>query len=198
MQRVDPAHDHQFGCRNGSSLIVEIAPAEPEQVRLPGQRQFVFAVDHRFALSRPALLSAPAKKSFSSVSSPILACRTFRSTAGVASIPETPEPKTPAAPSNNCAFQAVIWFGCKSYWCANSASVFSPLIAANATLALKPGAWVRRARLVMVSPVTRHCRRSQADFPPIDLSEFPRPPLHNRQNPPHTLREVPRAGWSRR
>jgi len=32
----------------------------------------VFALDHRFALSIPALLSAPSKKSFSSVSSPIL------------------------------------------------------------------------------------------------------------------------------
>ena len=31
-------------------------------------------VDHRFALSNPALVSAPSKKSFSSVSSPILAC----------------------------------------------------------------------------------------------------------------------------
>ncbi|MHC2279418.1 hypothetical protein ACVME8_006061 [Bradyrhizobium diazoefficiens] len=32
------------------------------------------AVDHRFALSRPALVSAPDKKSFSNASSPILAC----------------------------------------------------------------------------------------------------------------------------
>jgi len=34
----------------------------------------VLTVDHRFALSNPALVSAPSKKSFSSVSSPILAC----------------------------------------------------------------------------------------------------------------------------
>jgi hypothetical protein len=34
----------------------------------------VLTVDHRFALSNPALLSAPSKKSFSSVSSPIFAC----------------------------------------------------------------------------------------------------------------------------
>src|SRR4051812_12464160 len=39
--------------------------------------------------------------------------------------------------------------------CANSASVFSPLTAANATFALKAGVWFRRGRLVMVSPV-RH------------------------------------------
>jgi hypothetical protein len=43
----------------------------------------VLTVDHRFALSNPDLLSAPSKKSFSSVSSPILACRDFTSIAGL-------------------------------------------------------------------------------------------------------------------
>jgi hypothetical protein len=43
----------------------------------------VVAVDHRFALSMPALMSAPSKKPFSSASSPILACSAFRSTGGV-------------------------------------------------------------------------------------------------------------------
>ena len=38
----------------------------------------MLTVDHRFALSNPALLSAPSKKSFSSVSSPILACSRLR------------------------------------------------------------------------------------------------------------------------
>ena len=48
--------------------------------------QLVVAVDHRFALgNRPALPSAPAKKSFSSVSSPIFACSVFTSTAGAGS-----------------------------------------------------------------------------------------------------------------
>src|SRR5262245_43165854 len=54
-------------------------------------------VDHRFALSKPALVSAPSKKSFSSVSSPILACSDFTSTAGSAPLPP-PGPKTLAAP----------------------------------------------------------------------------------------------------
>src|SRR3954454_12343143 len=78
-----------------------------------------------------------------------------------------PEPNRPEAASTRCAFQAVIWFGCTSYCCANSASVFSPLIAASATLALKPGAWVRRVRLVIRAPDPRQLRRSQADFPLI-------------------------------
>jgi hypothetical protein len=43
-------------------FIVKAAPAEPQQGRLPNQRQVVASVDHRFAFSRPALVSAPAKK----------------------------------------------------------------------------------------------------------------------------------------
>src|SRR5690349_22839543 len=133
-------------------------------------------VDQRSALSRPALLSAPAKKSFSKISSPILACRVFTSTTGAASPAALPEPNNPAAASTKCPFQAVIWFGCTSYCCANSASVFSPLMAAKATFALKAGACVRRTRLVIVAPDQRHSRRSQAELPLIDLSEFGQPP----------------------
>src|SRR3954453_9071776 len=88
-----------------------------------------------------------------------------------------PEPNRPEAASTRWAFQAVIWFGCTSYCCANSASVFSPLIAASATLALKAAAWVRRVRLVMFAPDPRQLRRSQAEIPLIGLSEFVRPPL---------------------
>src|SRR5215212_775645 len=50
-------------------------------------------VDHRLALSRPALLSAPDKKSFSRVSSPILACSVFTSIAGGGADATPPEPK---------------------------------------------------------------------------------------------------------
>src|SRR3954467_6046680 len=124
-------------------------------------------VDHRFALSRPALLSAPDKKSFS----------VFTSIAGGGADATPPESNRPAAASTNWPFQAVIWFGCTSYRCANSASVFSPLIAASATLALKAAAWVRRVRLVMFAPDPRQLRRSQAEIPLIGLSEFcPAPP----------------------
>src|SRR4051812_5310143 len=134
-------------------------------------------IDHRLALSRPALLSAPDKKSFSSVNSPILACSVLTSMAGGGADAEVVEPNRTEADPTTCAFQAVIWFGCTSYCCANSASVFSPLIAASATLALKPGAWVRRVRLLMLGPDPRQPRRSQAKDPLIGLSEFGRPPL---------------------
>jgi hypothetical protein len=36
--------------------------------------------------------------------------------------------------------------------CANSASVFSPLMAANVTFALNAGEWVRRVRLAIIAP----------------------------------------------
>src|SRR5215212_1410884 len=110
---------------------------------------------------------------------------TFRSTTGAASRPATPDPNNPATPSITCALHAVIWFGCTSYCCANSASVFSPLMAARATLALNASAWVRRDRLVMIAPDPRHSRRSQAETPLIDLSEFGQPSLSRsaRQSP---------------
>src|SRR4051795_13476697 len=133
-------------------------------------------VDHRLALSRPALLSAPDKKSFSSVSSPIFACSSFRSTGGTASV-AGPDPKTPAAPSCSCAFQAVIWPGCTSNSLANSASVFSPLIAASATFALKAPLCLRRVRFVILAPDPRQLRRCQAGNPLIGLSGFAEPPL---------------------
>src|SRR3954447_8261993 len=50
-------------------------------------------------------------------------------------------------------------------------------MAARATFALKAGLCIRRARLAIVTPDMRHSRRSQADFPLIDLSEFAQPPL---------------------
>src|SRR5436190_17344283 len=72
-------------------------------------------VDHRLALNSPALLSAPSKKSFSSVSSPILACSVFTSTAGCAApapvwsknSSEAPRPFTPLRDGNNARARPV-------------------------------------------------------------------------------------------
>src|SRR5438876_4036026 len=88
--------------------IVDAATADVQSLRLLGDRQIVRTVDHRLALSSPALLSAPSKKSFSSVSSPILACSDFTSTAGGAAPLPPPAPKTSAAPPSSCAFHDVI------------------------------------------------------------------------------------------
>ena len=73
MQLIHAPHDGEIGRGRRPRQIIDAASADPERLRLFGDRQIVRAVDHRFALSMPALLSAPSKKSFSSVSSPILA-----------------------------------------------------------------------------------------------------------------------------
>ena len=82
MQPVETPHDREVGVRHRPRQVVDTAAADVQNLRLPGDRQIVLTVDHRFALSNPALVSAPSKKSFSSVSSPILACSDFTSTAG--------------------------------------------------------------------------------------------------------------------
>src|SRR3981189_1950151 len=152
MQPVETPHDREIGVRHRPRQVINAAAADLQNFRLPGDRQIVLAVDHRFALSNPALVSAPSKKSFSSVSSPILACSDFTSTAGGSAPLPPPGPKTSAAPPSSCAFHDVIWFGCTSNCSASWASVRSPLTAARATFALKAGVWFRRARLVMVTP----------------------------------------------
>src|SRR3954453_10045078 len=77
VQLVHPAHDGQIGRRHRSGQVIDAATADPKRLGLLGDRQIMGAVDHRFALSRPALLSAPDKKSLVSVNSPILACSVF-------------------------------------------------------------------------------------------------------------------------
>src|SRR6202022_4756622 len=164
------------------------AAADLQNLCLLGDRQIVFTIDHRFALSHPALVSAPSKKSFSSVSSPILACSDFTSTAGVAGVPP-PGPKISEALASSCDFHVVIWLGwawkCSASW----AMVRSPLTAARATFALKAGEWFRRGRLLMVSPVHGDYRRCQAEIPLIVLSKFPRPALTS-VSPYRTLRFI--------
>ena len=66
-------HDGEIGHCYGSGQGVDAAAADPERPCLLGDRQIVVAVDHRFALSSPALPSAPDKKSLVTVSSPIFA-----------------------------------------------------------------------------------------------------------------------------
>src|ERR1700731_2184710 len=108
MQPVETPHDREVGLRNRPWQVVDAAAADAQSLGLLGDRQIVRAVDHRFALSNPALVRAPSKKSFSSVSSPILACSDFTSTAGCPAPLPPPGPKTSAAPSSSCAFHPVI------------------------------------------------------------------------------------------
>src|SRR6202162_1971939 len=99
MQSVETSHDREVGFRHRARQVVDAAAADAQNLRLLADGQIVLAHDHRFALSKPALPSATSKKSFSSVSSPILAWSDFTSTGGgLAPAPAT-DPNTPAAPS---------------------------------------------------------------------------------------------------
>src|ERR1700722_4759946 len=108
VQSVEPSHDREVGFRHRPRQVVDAATTDVQSLRLLGDRKIVCTVDHRFALNSPALVSAPSKKSFSSVSSPILACSDFTSTAGCAASLPPPGPKTSAAPPSSCAFHEVI------------------------------------------------------------------------------------------
>jgi hypothetical protein len=73
MQFVDAAHQREVLGRHRPRLVVDAAAADVQNLDLTDDRKVVVAVDHRFTLSMPALMSAPSKKSFSSANSPILA-----------------------------------------------------------------------------------------------------------------------------
>src|SRR5262245_50037026 len=110
MQCIDLLHEREVFRRHRPGQVVHGAPRDADQLGLLRNAQRMITVDHRFALSNPALESAPSKKSFSSVSSPILACRAFTSTAGAWAVP-APAPNTSDAPPSSCAFHVVTWFG---------------------------------------------------------------------------------------
>lgn len=62
MQLIDPAHQRQIGHGDRPWQVVNAAPAEAERRCLPGDWKVVLSINHRFALSNPALVSAPSKK----------------------------------------------------------------------------------------------------------------------------------------
>ena len=62
MQPVETSHDRNIGVRHRARQVVDTATADAQNLRLLGDRQIVLTVDHRFALNKPALLSAPSKK----------------------------------------------------------------------------------------------------------------------------------------
>src|SRR5229473_722130 len=124
MQLVDAPHEREIAFGDRPRHVVHRRPGNTQKLRLPADRDCVLRVDHRFALSMPALVSAPSKKSFSSASCPILACSTFTSTGG-SSLARGPS-KTSPARSSNCCFHCVTCVGCTSNCSASSDTVFSP------------------------------------------------------------------------
>src|SRR5450631_2269230 len=61
MQFINAAHEHQILGRHRPGLVVDAAATDVQNLGLSDDGKIVGAVDHRFALSMPALMSAPAK-----------------------------------------------------------------------------------------------------------------------------------------
>ena len=62
MQPGETTHDREVGFRHRTWQVVDAATADVQNFRLLRDCQVVLTVDHRFALSNPALVSAPSKK----------------------------------------------------------------------------------------------------------------------------------------
>ena len=101
MHLVNPAPQPYIRFCNRLRLIVGRGPRERQDVALPNDWQCVGSIDHRLALSNPALVSAPSQQSCSSVSCPFVACSTFslRSFAHLSIL---------------CAFVTLVCIGCDS------------------------------------------------------------------------------------
>src|ERR1700738_2650906 len=70
MQLVETPHDCEVGRGHWTRQIIHAAAADLQTFRLFRDRQIVLTVDHRFALSNPALVSAPSKKLISALLAP--------------------------------------------------------------------------------------------------------------------------------
>jgi len=70
VQAVETPHHLQVGRRHRTWQVVDATATDVQRRRLLRDRQIVLSVDHRFALSRPALLSAPSKKLISALLAP--------------------------------------------------------------------------------------------------------------------------------
>jgi len=102
--------------------------------------------------------------------------------------------KTPTAPSRNWLFHCVIWLVCTSNCSDNSESVFSPLMAAKATLALKPAVWFLRGRSAHLFSSSRHFRlRMNKNLHLTPLSEFAEPALYES----NITTQVGQIRWSK-
>ena len=66
VQLINMPHQRQIGWADRLGQVIHRAPADLEQLGLPGYGPLVGFVNHGFALSSPALVSARSKKSFSS------------------------------------------------------------------------------------------------------------------------------------
>lgn len=170
VQLVQQSHHRQIRRRLPGWPVATRRAGQIQQLALPCDAQIPGRLDHFLAFGPRALPNARDKKFFSSVSYPILACSSLRS-ASVACEP-APLSKAAARFSIACCFHCTIWLACTSNCSDSSASVLSPRILANATLALNCVEWFRLGLLIGLS--RRLCaKNTDGSFtdPPIQLSQ---------------------------
>jgi hypothetical protein len=85
---------------------------------------------------------------------------------------------TSAARSSSSSRHCPIWFGWTLYCSDSSIRVFSPLIAAKATVALNFAEWFLRGRFMVCSSATSSPIR--AELPLTPLSDYPGPLLQTQ------------------
>jgi hypothetical protein len=101
VQLIKTSHELQIRCAGGHRLVIQRGARKLQQLCLARQTQFVCRVNHRLALDPGSRPSAPTKKSFSSASCPIFACRVLISGPASAAGPE---------PLNASAARSSNWF----------------------------------------------------------------------------------------
>ena len=110
-QGVDPPHQCQALRALPPWRVVHRRTADAEQRALTADAQRVVAVDHLQALGPAQRWNPRRKKSRSTVSSPIFACRS-RIVASCSDWRDAlPPPKISSNPSMACRFQVLTWFG---------------------------------------------------------------------------------------
>ena len=175
MQLAGPMPEVRITARYWTGLVIDTAPADPKNNGLSADAEFGHQIDHFLALaSRPALAPRAPDKNRSQPA-PLRSWHTGSSHRSQVrdqlwALAQKPRSRLSATDHANC----LIWLGCTSKSCANSIKVFSPLIAATATLALNTGLWLGSGRFVVVfSSLFASCRRC-AENPLIQTIQFSR------------------------
>ena len=105
------ASSDKFFIRRRRRQSTHTRPRQVQKLALGDHTQTILSVNNRLALSNPAFLSTPSKKSFSRVNCLILACRTFKSAS------DGPEGlKAPSLAKSPARFSTACWRNWRFGW----------------------------------------------------------------------------------
>jgi hypothetical protein len=138
-------------------------------------------INHRFGLSKPALMSAPSKKSFSRANCPILACSVLRSgvSDGASSSPQT----RPRARASSCCFHSVTLCRVDAELLGQFGERLVAVDGGHGHLRLEGRSMSPSRSFHGLAPLVLHhlVALREARLPLSTLSEFAEPPLNTGQ-----------------